>query len=165
MSWTLGSLYELSFFYLAENTVFTYPTVADFGFSGCFFLIFSCLGIMKKVDSEDISRSRKMYLVFLVTLIPLITVFWSKSSPLMIVFNFYYFFLSALLLYQAMTLLRLKLYGTIICGTLIFCFGHMLFILVANCCPGTAMPIKAVLPMAFAVILLGLHKNNGAYFD
>jgi hypothetical protein len=149
-SWTLGELYSLSYRHINDVNA-AYPSVADFAFCGFFLLISSSLGIMKRVDIEDVNKGATPYLIFLVMGLPVLILFTVQNSLLKNIMNFVYAFLSASIMYEALTIIKLRLYPLIIASILFIGLVSMF----------TNVHYATLLyPIGFAFLLFGVLKNN-----
>ncbi len=158
--WALGELYSLSYERIIGGRL-PYPSVADFGFLGFYLMVSSSLGIMKKMDSEDVHKGIAPYFIFLLLAIPAALLFCVKNSPIVNISNFLYGFLNALIMYQALILVRLKIYPFIIAGVLLAGSTGMIFMISINIFPACIHCATLLFPVCFATILLGILKNNG----
>jgi hypothetical protein len=160
-SWTLGELYTLSYRHINEVNV-AYPSVADFAFCGFFLLVSSSLGIMKRVDIDDVNKGATPYLIFLVMGLPVLILFTVQNTLMKNIMNFVYVFLSASIMYEALTLIKLKLYPMIIVSVFFIGLTNLFFLVLVNY--STNVHFATLLyPIGFSLLLLGVIKNNRGF--
>lgn len=157
-SWTLGELYTLSYRHI-NNVNAAYPSVADFAFCGFFLLMSSSLGIMKRVDIDDVNKGATPYLIFLTMGLPVLILFTVQNSIFKNAMNFVYAFLNASIMYEALTLIKLRLYPMIIVSVFFIGLAGMFFLVLVNY--STNVHYATLLyPIGFSLLLLGVLKNN-----
>jgi hypothetical protein len=159
ISWTFGELFTLSYTHITGSNIL-YPAIADFGYIGFYLMISSALGILKRVDVDDVNKAWQPYLVFTIILIPIALMLSLSNSIFVNTTNFIYSFLSALVIYQSVILIRLKLYPYIIGSVIFIALLNMIFIVTINMRPSCHF-ITILFPIGFAGILLGVLKHNG----
>jgi len=162
--WALGQLYWLSYLFVGQQGL-PYPSVADFGFLGCYLFIISSLqtkGGHVQVSIYPRSRAIIADSVAVVALaLVIVTILYKKSFYFSDGYSIFFAIIIAYVIYLLGKGTSPDAHGGTGAGILLLALADLLLIVQTRLQEDAvflyADPIYAV---SFALILLGIHKRN-----
>jgi hypothetical protein len=135
-----------------------YPSIADFGFLGFFFLLTGVLGFFKQLDSEDTKAQKKDYISFAVVLCILFSGFEISLHKVM---DFAYALMTGWTLFLSCQLLRLPYYKDLLRGVFAVCLINIIMISSKGFWADATLVLRSGMPFAISLLMYGIYKNNG----